>query len=503
MTLSLLILVPLIGILLAVFLPTNLNLRSWVTGLTFGLFILSLTLLGRFEVGVPGFQFEEVLPWLNAIGLTYRLGVDGLSLPLIVLTAFLTWIAVLCSPAKLDNNRPRLYYSLILLAAAGLMGALLAQNLLLFFLFYEIELLPFFLLISIWGSERREYAAYKFLIYTALSGILILAAFFGVVWLTGASSFDYAAINTQDLPLRAKLILLTLILVGFGIKIPLVPLHTWQPDAYVQASPAVAILLGGLLAKLGTYGLIRFGLQLLPDCWTLVSPGLAILGSISVIYGSLTAIAQKDIKRMVAYSSIGHMGYILVAAAAGTEVSLLGTIAQMVAHGLILALLFHLVGTVEAKTGTRDLNQLNGLMNPVRGLPLTSGLLVLAGMASAGIPGLVGFAAEILVFQGSFRVFPIPTILCILSSGLTAVYFVILINRTCFGRLDNKLAYYDGVTLQDQFPALVLTVIIFFLGLQPQWLIYWTQATITMIAENFVPFVPGAIEQVATLVPPF
>ena len=268
----------------------------------------------------------------------------------------------------------------------------------------------------------------------------------------------------------------------------------------MQASPAVAILLGGLLAKLGTYGLIRFGLELFPDCWALVSPGLAILGSISVMYGSLTAIAQKDIKRMVAYSSIGHMGYILVAAAAGTEVSLLGTIAQMVAHGLILALLFQLVGTVEAKTGTRDLNQLNGLMNPVRGLPLTSGLLVLAGMASAGIPGLVGFAAEILVFQGSFAVFPIPTIICILSSGLTAVYFVILINRTCFGRLDNKLAYYDGVTWRDQFPALALTIAIFFLGLQPQWLIRWTQATITMIAENIL---PKAIEQVALISTPF
>ncbi|MFZ9738862.1 MAG: NADH-quinone oxidoreductase subunit M [Prochlorotrichaceae cyanobacterium] len=493
MTLSLFILIPCIGILLVFLLPPA-KLRAGIIALTFGFFCFSLTLLFRFQVGLPGFQFQEALPWLDAIGLTYRLGVDGLSLPLVVLTTFLTWIAVLATPATLE--RPRLYYTMVLLATAGLMGALLAQNLLLFFLFYEIELIPFFLLISIWGSDRRQYAAYKFLIYTALSGILILAAFFGVTWLTGASTFDYAAIDTQDLPLRAKLILLTLLLVGFGIKIPLVPLHTWQPDAYVQASPAVAILLGGLLAKLGTYGLIRFGLQLFPDCWTLVSPGLAVLGSISVMYGSLTAIAQKDIKRMVAYSSIGHMGYILVAAAAGTELSLLGAIAQMVAHGLILALLFHLVGTVEAKTGTRDLNQLNGLMNPVRGLPLTSGLLVLAGMASAGIPGLVGFAAEILVFQGSFPVFPIPTIICILSSGLTAVYFVILINRTCFGRLDNKLAYYAGVSLQEQFPALVLTLTIFFLGLQPQWLIHWTETMTTTIASRLI---PQTIEQIASI----
>jgi NAD(P)H-quinone oxidoreductase subunit 4 len=257
------------------------------------------------------------------------------------------------------------------------------------------------------------------------------------------------------------------------------------------------MMLGGVLAKLGAYGLIRFGFQLFPDTWALVSPGLAIVGSLSVLYGSLTAIAQKDIKRMVAYSSIGHMGYILVAAAAGTELSLLGAIAQMIAHGLILALLFYLVGIVEAKTGTRDLDHLNGLMNSVRGLPLISGLLVLAGMASAGIPGLVGFAAEILVFQGSFSRFPIPTIVCILSSGLTAVYFVILINRTCFGRLNNQLAYYGVVSGQEQLPALILTIAILFLGLQPQWLIHWTESTTTSMIAQVESFNPPEIEQFA------
>ena len=164
-------------------------------------------------------------------------------------------------------------------------------------------------------------------------------------------------------------------------------MHTWLPDAYTEASPAVTLLLGGILVKLGTYGLIRFGLQLFPDAWAIVSPGLAIIGTVSVLYGALSAIAQKDIKRMVAYSSIGHMGYILVAAAPGTQLSILGAVAQMVSHGLILALLFHLVGIVERKVGTRDLDVLNGLMNPVRGLPLTSALLITAGMASAVIPG--------------------------------------------------------------------------------------------------------------------
>ena len=291
-------------------------------------------------------------------------------------------------------------------------------------------------------------------------------------------------ISTQGLSLTTQLILLSVLLVGFGIKIPLVPLHTWLPDAYTEASPAVTILLGGILAKLGTYGLIRFGLQLFPDTWSLVAPGLAIIGTVSVLYGALSAIAQRDIKRMVAYSSIGHMGYILVAVAAGTRLSVLGAVAQMIGHGLILALLFHLVGIVERKVGTRDLDVLNGLMNPIRGLPLTSGLLIMAGMASAGIPGLVGFVAEFIIFQGSFTTFPIPTLLCIIASGLTAVYFIILLNRTCFGKLDNNLAYYPRVSRLESAPAFVLTIIIFVLGIQPNWLLRWAEPTTNQLIVN-------------------
>lgn len=312
--------------------------------------------------------------------------------------------------------------------------------------------------------------------------MLTLAAFLRIAFLNGATTFDYDTISTQGLSLNTQLILLTVLLVGFGIKIPLVPLHTWLTDAYTEASPAVTILLGGILAKLGTYGLIRFGLQIFPEAWATVAPGLAIIGTISVLYGALSAIAQKDIKRMVAYSSIGHMGYILVATAAGTELSILGAVAQMIAHGLILALLFHLVGIVERKAGTRDLDILNGLMNPIRGLPLTSGLLIMAGMASAGIPGLVGFVAEFIIFQGSFDTFPIPTLLCIIASGLTAVYFVILLNRTCFGKLDNKLAYYPTVLPSESIPAFVLTVIILFLGIQPNCLLRWIEPTTDLLA---------------------
>ncbi|QIZ70761.1 NADH-quinone oxidoreductase subunit M [Oxynema aestuarii] len=481
--LTTLICLPLIGAAIVGFWPGKAN-SSWLRTVALAIATLifgwTLAIAMQFDLGVSGFQLREFTPWVPQLGLTYHLAIDGLSFPLLALSAMLTWIAIYGSGDGVE--RPRLYYPMILLVNAGIAGAFAAQNLLLFVLFYELELIPLYLLIAIWGGEKRGYAAMKFLIYTAISGILILAAFLGMGWLSGASSFDWEAIATQNLSLKSQFILLTILLIGFGIKIPLVPLHTWLPDAYVEASPPIAILLGGILAKLGTYGLIRFGLQLFPGTWELISPGLAIVGVISVLYGALTAIAQKDIKRMVAYSSIGHMGYILVATAAGTALSTLGAVTQMVSHGLILALLFYLVGIVEIKVGTRELARLNGLMSPVRGLPLTSGLLVLAGMASAGIPGLVGFIAEFMVFQGSFDIFPVPTLLCIIASGLTAVYFVILLNRTCFGRLDNATAYYPKVLWRERVPAFILAATIFVLGISPAWLVRWSEPTTNAMA---------------------
>ena len=490
--LSSLLLVPLIGALFVAFLPKleDRNLRQITTIFSVVTLAITLVLLSQFDLYNPSFQFQEYMAWAKPIGLNYSLGIDGISLPLLVLNALLTLIAIYTISETLQ--RPRLYYALILLINAGISGALMAENLLLFIIFYELELIPFYLMIAIWGGEKRGYASIKFLLYTALSGLLVLAAFLGIGFLSGSANFDYQTLTTQSFGIKAQLILLTLLLVGFGIKIPLVPLHTWLPDAYTEASPATAILLGGILAKLGTYGLIRFGLQLFPEAWAIIAPGLAVIGTITVLYGALNAIAQKDIKRMVAYSSIGHMGYIIVAAAAGTDLSLLGAVAQMVSHGLILALLFHLVGIVERKCGTRDLDVLNGLMNPIRGLPLTSALLIAGGMASAGIPGLVGFAAEFIVFQGSFSIFPIPTLLCIIASGLTAVYFVILLNRTCFGKLDNKLAYYPKVTLSENLPAFLLIALIFFLGVAPNYLVRWTETT----TNSMVATLP-ATEQIA------
>ncbi len=448
----------------------------------------------QFDANNSLLQLQEYLPWLETLGLNYQLGVDGLSLPLLLLNSLLTWIAIYSSQEQ--TERPRLFYSLILLVSGAVAGALLAQNLLLFFLFYEVELVPFYLLISIWGGEKCNYAAMKFLLYTALSGALILLAFLGLVWLQGAGSFAYEAAMGDTLPLWIQLVLLSLVLVGFGIKIPLVPLHTWLPDTYVAASAPVAILLGGVLAKLGAYGIFRFGLGLFPTAWATLAPVLATWATVSVLYGATVAIAQKDIKRMVAYSSIGHMGYILLGGSALTALSLVGAVAQMVAHGLILAILFHLVGVIETKVGTRELDVLNGLMNPIRGLPLISALLILGGMASAGIPGLVGFVSEFLVFQGSYAVFPLQTLLCVVGTGLTAVYFVILLNRTCFGKLDNAIAYFPTVEWRERVPALILAVTIFLLGIQPTWLVRWSESTSTsMVAAATPGLIQPAIAQ--------
>lgn len=494
--LTLLIALPVLGAAVIGFWPGKLsgqNSRLATLAVAGSLLLLTAWLLIQFDLSNPGLQMSESVPWISTLGLNYVLGVDGLSLPLIALTNFLILVVVFGGDVGIPIASPRLFYVLTLLVGAGISGALLAQNLLLFLIFYELELIPFYLLILIWGGKKREGAAMKFLIYTAVSGILIFAGFLALTWLSGASSFDYAAIKTEGLSVKTQVILLTVLLVGFGIKIPLVPLHSWLPDAYVEASTPVAILLGGILAKLGTYGLVRFCLGLFPEAWPIIAPGLSIVATVGVLYGAMAAISQKDIKRMVAYSSIGHMSYVLLGVAAHTSLAMVGAISQMVSHGLILALLFYLVGVIEVKAGTRELDVLNGLLNPLRGLPSTSALLILAGMASAGIPGLVGFISEFLVFQGSYAVFPLQTLLCVVGTGLTAVYFVILLNRTCFGKLDNNTAYYPKVTRMEQVPALVLTALVFFLGIQPTWLVRWSETTSNALVAAVPPSVPSSL----------
>lgn len=491
--LSALIWVPLIGAAILGFWPGNITpqrARQVTLAIAGGVFIWSIILAIQFNPANVSQQFSEFVPWLDALGLTYHLGMDGLSLPLVVLNGLLTYIAIYSTDETVQ--RPRLYYTLLLLLNGSVAGAFLAQDVLLFFLFYEVELIPLYLLIAIWGGQRRGYAATKFLIYTAISGILILAAFFGLVLLSGASTFAYEPLRNHNLSLGAQVLLLGTLLIGFGIKIPLVPFHTWLPDAHVEASTPISVLLAGVLLKLGTYGLLRFGLGLFPEAWASLAPWLASWAVVSVLYGAFNAIAQTDMKKMVAYSSVGHMGYILLAAAATTPLSILGAIFQMISHGLISALLFLLVGVVYQKTGTRDINVLRGLLNPERGLPLIGSLMVLGVMASAGIPGMMGFISEFVIFRGSFPAFPTQTLLCIVGTGLTAVYFLLLVNRVFFGRLSEAVVDLPPVHWSDRIPAIVLAVLIVVLGLQPNWVVRWSEPVTTALLTN-----PPAIAHVS------
>ncbi|MCA6573198.1 MAG: NADH-quinone oxidoreductase subunit M [Pseudanabaena sp.] len=482
--LSALIWLPVIGALAITLLPQSQSKKGAII-VASAILILDVLLLKQFDTNLAAFQLSENLPWLENIGLNYSLGVDGLSLPLVALNGLLTWL-IICFCENQIKERFKLFQVLMLLIHAGVSGAMLSTNTLLFVLFYELVLIPLYLIIAVWGGLQRSYAAMKFLIFTAVSGILILAGFLALGWLTANPTpiFDYSTLQTLSLPLEVQITLLVVLLLGFSIKAPFVPFHSWLPDTYVESATPTVMMLGGIVAKLGTYGLFRFCVGLFPDAWALLAPYIAIWAGLGVLYGAMVAISQKDIKRMVAYSSIGHMSYILLAAAAATPLSLIGGIGQMVSHGLVLALLFYLVGVIEEKVGTRDLDLLNGLLNPLRGLPTTSALLILGGMASAGIPGLVGFIAEFLVFQGTFTKFPIPTIFSIIGTGLTAVYFVILLNRTCFGKLDNATAYYPKVSGLEQLPALILTGLIIFLGVQPVWLVKWSEKATVKIAEQ-------------------
>jgi NAD(P)H-quinone oxidoreductase subunit 4 len=502
--LSLLLLIPFLGFLLLVLWP-----GQPAPGLMRKVAIVVLCLQVAWSVVVllavdphqGGMQLQESIPWIQGIGLTYTLAIDGLSLPLVLINGALSLVAVICT--RDISQRPRLYFALLLLISAAVNGAFLAQNLLLFVLFYELELIPLWLLISVWGGTGKAFAATKFLIFTAVSGFLILATFLALAVLRGSVDFSFLPVTSEQLALSSQLVLLAMLLVGFGIKIPLVPFHSWLPDAHTQASTPVSVLLAGVLLKLGTYGMLRFGLGLFPEAWAVMAPWLAIWAAVSVLYGSLAAIAQRDMKRMVAYSSVGHMGSILLAAAAATPVSLLGAEFQMVSHGLISALLFLLVGIVYRKTGTRDLEVLRGLLNPERGLPFTGTLMILGVMASAGMPGMSGFISEFLVFRGSIAAFPAATLLCMVGSGLTAVYFLLLVNRVFFGRLaitpivdaerhsrlEIRLA---PVAPRETIPATALGLAVVVLGVLPALLGRLAESTTTAMAR-----VPAILQALA------
>lgn len=482
--LSIIFLLPALGALGLAVIPGEVSYRfarGWALAFAGATFVASGVLALQFNYTEGGQQFRELLNWLPQLGISYSLSVDGLSLPLVLLTGILVVLSIFTSWDL--NQRARLYYVLILLLTTGVMGAFLSRDAILFFLSYELELIPLYFLIAIWGGRRREYAGTKFLLYTFVSGIALLVAFLLTFFFSGTGSFslDALAAPQSPYPLAFQTVALALITLGFGIKMPLVPLHTWLPDAHVEAPTAVSVLLAGILLKLGTYGIIRFGLGLFPEAAAQFSWLLAVLAAVNVVYASLAALAQTDMKKMIAYSSIAHMGYVVLGIASLNTIGLSGAVFQMVSHGIISGLLFMLVGLVYEKAGTRELPKLGGLFVT---LPAVGTFFVAAAMANAGLPGLSGFIAEFLVFRGGFERFQIPTVLCIFGVVLTAIYMLKLLDKAFFGKLPETLGAMPRVRFQELIPAVVLIAMMVGVGLAPSLLTGMFEPSVAVLVKQ-------------------
>jgi NADH-quinone oxidoreductase subunit M len=421
----------------------------------------------RYDLQAGGTQFESVAPFIPQIGSSLRIGVDGVSLPLVFLNCFLTFLVVLIS-WKFEL-RPQLYFVLVQILQTAVTGVFVSLDLFVFFLFWELELAPMFLLIGIWGSARREYAAMKFIIYTIAGSAFMLVGILALFFTTGVGTFDLFRISdgARALPVASQVLMFLLLFVGFAVKVPIFPFHTWLPDAHVEAPTPISVLLAGILLKMGGYGLIRLCMTLLPEGARVLVPFLVVLGVINVIYGAMVALAQinGDLKKMIANSSISHMGYVIIGMAALTTTGFQGAVMQMFTHGTITALLFTMVGLVYDRTHTRLIPDMSGLAPR---MPFIATSFVMAGLASLGLPGMNGFIGEFLVFIGAFEVWPIHTAISAFAIVLTAGYILWMLMKVFFGRLDEHR--WHGLTDADVREKLVVVCmlgIIILTGMYP------------------------------------
>jgi len=444
---------PLLGAVIVAFvLGSRPRAIKWTAALfTFIPLVLSIILFVSFDRSPAAaglIQFEEKLPWIAPLNAHYHLGVDGLSLPLLVLTAFLGFLVVLIS-WKIDL-RLREYFAWLLLLETSILGVFASLDLLLFFIFWEIEVIPMYFLINIWGSGRKEYSAIKYVVYTLFGSAFMLAGILSLYFTTGSLSMVDIA-QTGLAPLRAAIpvaAIFFLLLIGFAVKLPVFPLHTWLPDAHTDAPTAVSVMLAGVLIKMGGYGMIRLCVTIFPRVAQHYALPLIILAIIGVLYGAAVTMRQTDFKRLIAYSSISHMGYVLLGIFALGQVSLVGASLQMFSHGLVTGLLFAMVGLVMHNAHERDLRKLGGL---ARQVPIIAVVFSVAGLASLGLPTTSGFAAEFLVFVGSFSSTVVPgiqvyTILGVLGVVITAGYILWMLQRVFYGPV---LEQYNGTADAD------------------------------------------------------
>ena len=430
---------------------------------------LNLVMLAGYENTFDGFQFATVTDWIKSFGIAYAVGLDGISMPLVLLTSLLMPLVVLLSFD--EHKKLSVYFALLFMLQAGLYGVFAALDLFLFYLFWEVVLLPMYFLILGWGGPRRRYAAIKFFVYTHVASLVMLVGIFAIA-LSAAGQIGHLTFNLIEISTLAQLppglqyLVFPALFFGFAVKMPVVPFHTWLPDAHVEAPTGGSVFLAAVMLKMGCYGLVRVGFGLLPEGAVHYALPMAILGVISMLWAALVAFAQDDLKKMIAYSSVSHMGLVLFGLAMLQARAFNGAVVQMFAHGLISAMLFMVCGILQHSAGTRRIGDLGGVASV---LPRLSALTVFTFFASVGLPGLLGFIPELMVFMGAFAVHKWLTAVAMLSMILTAGYYLWALERAYFGRPSPDLTAKKPHDIQwfQAVPLLVLAALVLALGVYP------------------------------------
>jgi proton-translocating NADH-quinone oxidoreductase chain M len=464
---TIMILVPLLGAILMMLAPDEERLLRYAAlGIAAVPLLLSIYVYFAFGDNLGVAALSQDVTWIPSLEIGYRVGLNGLGFGMFFLSTFLTVIAILASWDVRTNLKQ--YFAAIFLAEVGMLGVFAAQDLILFYVFFEITLIPMYLLVGVWGDENRRPAAIKFFIYTFLGSTVMLAGFlaFGIL----ANTFSMNLLGGGGgLSRTAQIAVAAPILFGLLVKVPAVPLHSWLLDVYVSSPTSTNVLLSGVLPKLGTYGLIRVALPLLPEGVDPFLPYIAAFGVINIIYGAFVAFLQPDLKALVAYSSIGTLGFILLGTASGNAVGLNGAVFQQVAHGLYSALLFILVGIIAARTGTRRIDELGGL---AARMPWAGGLLALGALAAMGLPGLAVFISEFMSIMGVYATFPVQGVLAALGIILSAMYLLYMLGRVIFGPIERPAYEEIGDAGPAEMVSIVpLAVLLVLLGIFPALLI--------------------------------